>query len=74
MKVTRTYTIDIKNVEKLAKEDNASALINSLLEKHYSKAKLVALGKEKLDMLTNMAQQRDELNNQIEAIVNAPNN
>lgn len=47
MKITRTYTIDAENVEKL-KNFNASDLINNLLSEHFKKIEIKGMNKEQL--------------------------
>ena len=36
MKVTKTYSFDVDMIDQLSKEPNASAVINQLLQEHYS--------------------------------------
>ena len=49
MKINRTYTLDLQNVEKLQKVDNASSLINSLLTEHF-------LRSDKLAYINNLSE------------------
>lgn len=68
MKIPRTYTISIENIEKLKKEANASDLIDDLLSKHYERQNLALLTDDEKTELFEAVKERDKLNKRIKEL------
>lgn len=70
MKTQRFISIDYDLNQKLAKEENASALINSLVKNHYEGEDLRRMSKEQLTKLLQAVEAKEKLEAEIEAIKN----
>lgn len=69
MKFNKMVTLDSEIITKLSKEENASALINSLLVKHYEGESLSKLSKEQLEELLKLEEIKEEADKKQKEIV-----
>ena len=69
MKISRLYTISLKNVERLAKITNKSALVNRSLEKYFNEKEQFNMGDVETATLLNVLLTRDDISVALKKII-----
>ena len=70
MKANKIFSIDIELLEKLKQEPNQSALVNKLLDDHYSLDRIMKMPREKIEELYQALKQKEELEAKIKVLEN----
>lgn len=69
MKISRLYTISLRNVERLAKINNKSALVNKALEKYFNEKEQFSMADVETAMLLNVLLTRSDISVALKKII-----
>lgn len=69
MKISRLYTISLRNVERLAKINNKSELVNRALEKYFNEKEQFNMADVETAMLLNVLLSRSDISVALKKII-----
>jgi len=69
MKISRLYTISLRNVERLAKVTNKSALVNRALEKYFNEKEQFGMADVETGTLLNVLLTRGDISVALRKII-----